>query len=135
MKRKALPWPDCDSTNPAPVPLHHLLADRQPHPPAGVLVPPVQPLEDLEDPLPVLRRDADAVVAHREDPLLTGPLGSDVDARRAVAELQRVADQTSRIVLFVLVVIPVVEGLLSVVDALSLYDLPGGHGSNPGFFR
>jgi hypothetical protein len=85
----------------------------------------VQPLEDLEDPLPVLRRDADAVVAHREDPLLTGALGRDVDARRAVAELQRVADQTSRIVLFVLVVIPVVEGLLSVVDALSLYDLPG----------
>ena len=32
---------------------------------------------------------------------------------------------SSRIVLFVLVVIPVVEGLLSVVDALSLYDLPG----------
>ncbi len=75
------------------MPLHHPLADRQPHPRAGVLVPPVQPLEDLEDPLPVLGRDADAIVAHREDPLLTGPLGRDVDARRAVAELQRVADQ------------------------------------------
>ena len=32
---------------------------------------------------------------------------------------------SSRIVLFVLVVIPVVESLLPIVDALSLYDLSG----------
>ena len=51
------------------VALDDLLADRQADAGARVLVPAVQALEDDEDALEVLRVDADAVVAHREDPL------------------------------------------------------------------
>src|SRR2546430_1702399 len=50
----------------AAVALDDLLADREPDPRARVLVLPVQPLENDEDPLEVLRVDADAVVPHAD---------------------------------------------------------------------
>src|SRR5688572_12018476 len=47
----------------AAVALDNLLADREPNPGAAVLFDRVQTLEDDEDPLEVLRRNADPVVA------------------------------------------------------------------------
>ena len=94
VKRKVLPWPGRDSTQIRP-PCRSttLLQIASPIPVPGYLSRPCSRWKIWKIRSPVLRRDADAVVAHREDPLLTGPLGRDVDARRAVAELQRVADQ------------------------------------------
>src|SRR4029077_16278424 len=51
------------------VALDDLLADRQAHAGAAILFASVQPLEDNEDAVVVLRVNPDAVVAHREDPL------------------------------------------------------------------
>src|SRR5207344_1466513 len=78
----------------ASVPLRDLLADREADAGAWVLVAPVQPFEGREDPLRVLRIDADCVVLHREAPAFVGLLDADVHARGLlVAELQRVADE------------------------------------------
>ena len=49
----------------------------RPMPVPGILLPAVQALEDHEDALEVLRVDADAVVAHREEPLAVRLLGAD----------------------------------------------------------
>ena len=46
---------------------------------AGVLRLGVQPLEDDEDPVQILGLNADAIVAHREHPLLLGGVDRDVD--------------------------------------------------------
>src|SRR5206468_3389620 len=61
------------------VPAHDLLADRQSDAGAGVLLPGVEPLEDHEDPLRVLRLDPDSVVTHAEEPLAVPLLGRDPD--------------------------------------------------------
>ena len=69
VKRNVVPSPGLGLDPDAPaVALDDLLADRQADAGARVLVAAVQPLEDDEDPLDVLRLDADAVVAHREEP-------------------------------------------------------------------
>src|SRR5688572_32551601 len=52
--------------DPPAVPLDDLLAEGEPDTGTGVLVAPVQALEDLEDALAVRLVDADAVVAHGE---------------------------------------------------------------------
>src|SRR5690606_13835239 len=80
--------------DPAAVELHDLLAHRQSDAGAAVLVPGAQPLEDDEDPLGVLRVDADAVVGAAEDPLVALAPGADVHPGVALAaELDRVAHQ------------------------------------------
>ena len=48
--------------------LHDLLAVREPQPRAGQFEA-VQPLEQPENPLMVLRRDSNAIVRHTEQPL------------------------------------------------------------------
>src|SRR3954451_2292338 len=77
------------------VELHDLAAQRQPDPGAAVLVPQVEPLEDDEDPLRVLRVDADAVVLDGDDPVRVVVLGPDPDERRDIlaAVLHRGPDQ------------------------------------------
>ena len=55
-----------------PVAGHDRLANGQPQAGAGKAVLRVQPLEQLEDPLEVLRVDPDALIRHREHPV-TGP--------------------------------------------------------------
>src|SRR5205823_3254667 len=75
----------------AAVLIDDLPADGESDARAGVPVASVQPLEDLEEPLAVLRRDADPIVAYREDPALLMRLGPDMDKRRAVAKLERIA--------------------------------------------
>ena len=62
--------------------LHNPPADRQADARAGIFVPRVQALKDLENALRVLRVDADAVVSYREPPGINGPLGV---AQRSVA--------------------------------------------------
>src|SRR6185295_4331385 len=80
--------------DPAAVPLHDLLADRQPDAVALILAPGVEALKDPEDALEVLRLDPDAVVLHREAPRLAFPHGGDVDLRGlGPAELDRIGDQ------------------------------------------
>ena len=71
-----------------------LLADRESDAGAFVLLMRVQALEDLKDPLAVRRRDADAVVGHREMPAFVIASRRDVHAwMLAGLELQPVADQ------------------------------------------
>ena len=54
----------------------------------------MQPLEDHEDPLRVFGRDPDAVIAEREQPLLSFPTRRHRDAGGLLpGELQRVAEQ------------------------------------------
>src|SRR5262249_22521535 len=78
----------------AAVALDHLLHDGEPDPRARILALVVQPLEHHEDPLEVLRLDADAVVANRDLAGLAAVVDRDVDLRRRLrAELERVADQ------------------------------------------
>jgi hypothetical protein len=62
-----------------------LLAHRQPDASAGVLRLGVQPLEDDEDAVQVLGLDANAIVAHREHPLVLCGVGGDVDTRPGLA--------------------------------------------------
>src|ERR1044071_2564595 len=98
--------------------LDDLLADREADAGAGVFPHRVQPLEDHEDALEVLRLDADAVVGDGDLPRIALVLGADVDARYAgAAELERVADQ-------------VLEQLreLHVVHALGGQRIPGDGG-------
>src|SRR5215208_280047 len=82
--------------DPAAMALDDALADRKAHARPRVLVLAVEPLEHVEDPLSLVRIDADAVVAHRDDALAVDTLGADRDNRRLLAmELDRVADQVS----------------------------------------
>src|SRR5689334_22157799 len=69
----------CLQPDPAAVELHDLAAQRQPDSGAPVLIAQVQPLEDHEDPLGVLRLDADPVVADPEQPLVAGTFAPDLD--------------------------------------------------------
>src|SRR5437660_11390764 len=86
--------------DPAAVALHDLLADREADPGPGIIVLAVQPLEDDEDAVEVLRIDADAVVAHAEQPLAVAALGANLDLRTGrSAELERVGDQVQEQVL------------------------------------
>src|SRR2546421_2586470 len=80
--------------DPAAVTLDNLLADGEPQPRARVLVLPMQALEDDEDPLEVLRVDADPVVANAEQPLPLVPHACDSDVWRCgPAELECVRDE------------------------------------------
>lgn len=79
----------------APVELDDLLAHREADSAAGVGVLGVQPLEDHEHLVGVLRCDADAVVGDGEPPQFAVPVRRDVDLRRfaRAAELDGVAYQ------------------------------------------
>src|SRR6266496_415664 len=81
--------------DPPAVTLDDLLADGEADAGAGVLGASVQPLEDDEDPVQILRVDADPVVAHLEAPLLAMGDGGDVDRRRLAgpAELDGVSNE------------------------------------------
>jgi hypothetical protein len=67
------------------VPLRYLFADRQANSRAGILRLGMQPLENYEDALVVLRRDSDAVVPHSDLPQRSIPLRENVDFRNARA--------------------------------------------------
>src|SRR5438874_8229547 len=93
MERGAPTEPRFDPDAP-PVALDHLLADGKADAGAGVLTHGMQPLEQHEDALEVLRLDADAVVGDRDTPLGVFLHRRDMDARRRLtAELERVADE------------------------------------------
>ena len=95
MKLKVAPCPGSDSTQIRP-PWRStiLLQIARPMPVPGYCLSGVQALEDQEDAILVLRVDADAVVAHGEQPMVSLPAGVHVDLRRRfAAELQRVADE------------------------------------------
>src|SRR6266568_2722364 len=81
--------------DPPAVALDDLLADGEADAGAGVLGAGVQPLEDDEDPVHVLRIDADPIVPDGEQPFLAVGSGRDVDRRShcGPAELDRVPDQ------------------------------------------
>src|SRR4030095_1203504 len=70
--------------DPPAMPLDDLLADRQTDAGSWVRTAVVQALEDDEDPLKILRLDADAVVAHAEDPVPIAGARRDVQQRLAV---------------------------------------------------
>src|SRR3990172_2597332 len=91
-RARARPGLDPD---PAAMALDDLLADGEADAGARVLGARVQPPEDDEDPFPVLRVDADPVVAHREEPLLLARQAGDVDRGSLVgpAELDGVSDE------------------------------------------
>src|SRR5208283_1042016 len=92
-KSRALARLRFDPNAPA-VAFDDLFADGQPNAGAGILLAGVQALENLENPLGILRLDADAVVAHGKEPAAGLLLDTDVDFRRALAaELESVADQ------------------------------------------
>jgi hypothetical protein len=72
----------------------NLLANRQTEAGAGVLGFAVQTFAESEDSLPVLRFDADAVVANCEQPVVPFPLDTDVYFDRPVsAKFQGISDQ------------------------------------------
>ena len=76
------------------MPLDNLLANSQADAGSRIVLAGVQPLEDLEDPLIILRVNANAVVAHREDPAPLRSLGADMNLRGLLAmELKGVANQ------------------------------------------
>jgi len=59
---------------------HNLFADGQSDAGAGIFLPAVEPLEDDEDALGVLRGNADAVVPYGENPPVALSAGRDVNA-------------------------------------------------------
>ena len=67
------------------VPLHDLFTDGQADTGAGIFISAVEPLKDNEDALLVLRRDADAVILHRQEPVVFPDLGRDVNPGRLLA--------------------------------------------------
>src|ERR1700681_3392225 len=75
------------------MPLHDALADCEADTRTWNFLS-VQPLEDSENPVVILRRDADAVVSDRKKPVLPFLLGRHVYVQRSLAAiLDRVADQ------------------------------------------
>ena len=95
MNLKTEPEPGVDSTQMRPPWRSTIfLQIARPMPVPGYSRAAVQALEQHEDALEVLGRDADAVVAHREAPAGVARLGLDVHLRRlGAAELDRVAEQ------------------------------------------
>src|SRR5439155_19686721 len=80
--------------DPSAVPLHDLLADRQPDTCPGILCAAVQTLEDHEDALGVLGLDANAVVLYGEAPGRTVSLGADAHHGRPFpAKLYGIANE------------------------------------------
>ena len=76
------------------VAIHDSLADRQADARARVLRAGVQAFEDQKDAIQRLGGNADAVVAHGEQPMVFVPRGVHVDLRRLLAaELHRVAEE------------------------------------------
>jgi hypothetical protein len=76
------------------VALHNLLADRQTNPGTSILLPAVKPLKDDENPLGILRGDANPIVADGKNPPVAVSAGRDMDAGRlGSAELDGVSDQ------------------------------------------
>src|SRR5512132_220317 len=67
--------------DPAAQPLHRPLTDRESQPYAGVLPEAVEALEGREDPFGVHGIDPDAVVLHRETPVVGPACGREVYAR------------------------------------------------------
>ena len=92
---KMEPWPACDSTQILPPQCSTIfLQMARPIPLPGILGPGVQALEDDKNFSAVLRRNADPVIAHAEQPLLARFLGLHGDHRRFFpAKLDRVSDQ------------------------------------------
>ena len=60
------------------VPLHNALAERETYTCSGILIGRMQPFEQPKNTLSVLGLNADAVIAHREQPALVPPLGCDI---------------------------------------------------------
>ena len=73
----------------------NLLTDRQANASPGIISARVESLEQREDPLLILRLDADAIVAHTERPHATLAHCRDVHVRRFIwaVELDAVGDQ------------------------------------------
>src|SRR6266545_7297097 len=80
--------------NAAAVPLDDLFADAQPDARAREFFLSVKPLKNHEDALEILRRDANAIVAHGQFPDRPLALAADVDLRRRFSvELEGVAHE------------------------------------------
>src|SRR4029453_10404696 len=81
--------------DPAAQPLHRPLTDRESQPCAGVLAEAMEALEGREDPFGVHGIDPDAVILHRETPVLARSCGREAYARNYVKrrELQRIGDE------------------------------------------
>src|ERR1039458_8983579 len=78
----------------ASVALHNFLADGEPDASAGKLFGTVQALEEGENALGVLRLDANAVIAHREDPVVAfQDRGNVYPGRVRPPEFDAIADQ------------------------------------------
>jgi hypothetical protein len=75
--------------------LDDLLTDGQPNARSSVFVASMQALEHAEDPLEILRIDADAIIGDRKNVAVGGVNGGrDVDPRRRRSMiLDRIADQ------------------------------------------
>src|SRR5687768_1252087 len=66
--------------DPATVTFHDLLRDREPDPRARIVLGGMQPLEELEHAVVILRIDPDPVVPDGELPIVPAAHGGDVDA-------------------------------------------------------
>ena len=95
VQQNLAPWPGWGlEPDPPAVCFDDLLADRQPDSGARVLVAGMQPLEDGEDAVSVLRFDPDAVVGYGELPFAVPAGRGYLDpGRLAAAELDGVTDQ------------------------------------------
>jgi hypothetical protein len=79
----------------APVALHNLFANRQTNPRARIFLAPMQTLEDHEDPVKILRVDADSVIANAQLPSSLLAPGRDMNSGCFVRppELDSIAEQ------------------------------------------
>src|ERR1700732_2005787 len=76
------------------VPLHDLLANRQPDAGARMGAAAVQALEHHENPLEIFRRNTDAVVLHRKVPEYAVRFSMELNLRALIAtELDRIGNQ------------------------------------------
>jgi hypothetical protein len=83
----------CSKPDSSSMPRDHCLANRQADPRTGILVA-VEPLEQVKNPLAMLRIDPDAIIADRKDPVVFMRHSGEVDLGSACAsELDRVIDQ------------------------------------------
>src|SRR5437870_520620 len=77
------------------MPFDDLFANGQADASAWIVGAGMEPLEQGEDPLLILRLDADAVIAHAEEPLATLTHSRDMHSRRLIGpvELDAIGDQ------------------------------------------
>src|SRR5262245_234281 len=76
------------------MPLDNLLADREAHSGAGILLPGVKTLKQNEDALEVFRVDANAIIPYVKNPVTIFPVGANMNFGPSLAaELNGVTDK------------------------------------------